>query len=107
MSCSTRDTSPENTRLSTADTKIQDPKQPRETIQEQDQKRNKPAVTKVLLCTKELTGVGAAIARGSQPQKGNCALLVNPVKSKNNTKLTTKKEVSIEATPEKTNKTKK
>lgn len=33
--------------------------------------KNKPAVTKVLLCTKELTGVGALIALGNQPEKGN------------------------------------
>jgi hypothetical protein len=36
----------------------------------------RPAVTKVLLCTSALTGVGAAIAAGSQLIKGNWALLV-------------------------------
>jgi len=35
-----------------------------------------PAVTRVELCTKALTGVGAAIAAGSQLVKGHCALLV-------------------------------
>jgi len=36
-----------------------------------------PAVTKVEECTKADTGVGAAIAAGSQIEKGICALLVN------------------------------
>jgi hypothetical protein len=45
-------------------------------------KRNNPAVTRVLLCTKALTGVGAAIALGSHLLKGNCALLVNLVTTK-------------------------
>jgi hypothetical protein len=35
-----------------------------------------PAVTKVDLCTKDLTGVGAAMAAGSHLVKGTCALLV-------------------------------
>jgi len=35
-----------------------------------------PAVTKVEECTKADTGVGAAIAAGSQALKGTCALLV-------------------------------
>ena len=38
-----------------------------------------PAVTKVLLWTSEDTGVGAAIARGNQLQKGYCALFVKAV----------------------------
>jgi hypothetical protein len=37
---------------------------------------HKPAVTKVELCTKALTGVGAAIAAGSHLVKGAWALLV-------------------------------
>jgi len=41
-----------------------------------------PAVTKVLLWTRELTGVGALIALGNQPLKGNCALLVKAVRHK-------------------------
>lgn len=40
----------------------------------------KPAVTRVLLWTKELTGVGALIALGNQPLKGNWALFVKAVK---------------------------
>ena len=36
-----------------------------------------PAVTKVEEWTKALTGVGAAIAAGSQHLKGNWALLVH------------------------------
>jgi len=43
---------------------------------------NKPEVTKVLLCTKALTGVGASIAFGNQPWKGTWALLVLLVKIK-------------------------
>jgi hypothetical protein len=35
-----------------------------------------PAVTKVDECTREETGVGAAIAAGSHDEKGTCALLV-------------------------------
>lgn len=38
--------------------------------------RNNPAVTRVLLCTKAETGVGASIARGSHIENGYCALLV-------------------------------
>lgn len=38
-----------------------------------------PAVTKVEECTKEDTGVGAAIAAGSQEENGNCALFVMKV----------------------------
>jgi len=33
-------------------------------------KRNKPAVTRVLLCTRADTGVGASIARGSHIENG-------------------------------------
>jgi hypothetical protein len=46
-----------------------------------------PAVTKVELWTNALTGVGAAIAAGSQLTKGHWALLVmakNKVKTNNN-----------------------
>jgi len=35
-----------------------------------------PAVTRVDEWTRALTGVGAAIAEGSQEEKGICALLV-------------------------------
>lgn len=35
-----------------------------------------PATTRVLLCTRALTGVGASIAMGNQKVKGNWALLV-------------------------------
>ena len=35
-----------------------------------------PATTRVLLCTRALTGVGASIAIGNQKVKGNWALLV-------------------------------
>jgi hypothetical protein len=45
-------------------------------------KSQTPAVTKVELCTKALTGVGAAIAAGNQLVKGTCALLVNVRKRK-------------------------
>jgi hypothetical protein len=38
--------------------------------------RYTPAVTRVLECTKDDTGVGAAIAAGSQEEKGYCALFV-------------------------------
>jgi hypothetical protein len=38
--------------------------------------RNTPAVTRVDECTKADTGVGAAIAAGSQLENGICALLV-------------------------------
>lgn len=38
--------------------------------------RYTPAVTKVEECTSAETGVGAAIAIGSQGENGNCALLV-------------------------------
>lgn len=41
-----------------------------------------PAVTKVDECTREDTGVGAAMALGSQKEKGNWALLVREAKSK-------------------------
>lgn len=44
--------------------------------------RNKPAVTKVEECTREEIGVGAAIAAGSQGEKGNKADLVDKVKNK-------------------------
>jgi len=44
--------------------------------------RIKPAVTKVLLCTRELTGVGALIAFGNHPLNGNWALFVKEVKIK-------------------------
>jgi len=37
---------------------------------------NTPAVTNVDECTKEETGVGAAIAAGNQEEKGTWALLV-------------------------------
>lgn len=36
--------------------------------------KNTPAVTRVDECTKAEIGVGAAIAAGSQAEKGNCAL---------------------------------
>lgn len=39
-----------------------------------------PAVTKVEECTSEDTGVGAAMAAGSQAEKGICALLVQAAK---------------------------
>jgi len=39
-------------------------------------RRNTPAVTRVEECTSAETGVGAAIAIGSQVQNGNCALFV-------------------------------
>jgi len=42
-----------------------------------------PAVTNVLLWTRDLTGVGALIAFGNHPLKGNCALLVKEVKIRN------------------------
>jgi len=42
-----------------------------------------PAVTNVDECTRAETGVGAAIAAGSQALKGTCALLVTPAKIKN------------------------
>ncbi len=50
----------------------------------------KPAVTSVLLWTKELTGVGALMAFGNHPLKGNWALLVKEViiKKKISKKLT-------------------
>jgi len=34
-------------------------------------------------CTKDDTGVGAAIAAGSQTEKGTCALFVIPPKTNN------------------------
>jgi hypothetical protein len=43
----------------------------------------KPAVTRVLLCTSDLTGVGALIALGSHLLNGNWALLVKAVKINN------------------------
>lgn len=46
----------------------------------------KPAVTNVLLWTKELTGVGALIALGNQLLNGNWALLVKAVNNNNKTK---------------------
>ena len=55
-----------------------------------------PAVTSVDECTKALTGVGAAIAAGSQDLKGYCALLVSPATIK--IKTSTKK---IEEPPQK------
>ena len=39
-------------------------------------RRNTPAVTRVEECTRAETGVGAAMAAGSQAEKGICALLV-------------------------------
>ena len=45
--------------------------------------RYTPAVTRVDEWTKEETGVGAAIAAGSQAEKGICALLVKQPKHKN------------------------
>ena len=42
-----------------------------------------PAVTKVLLWTREDTGVGAAIAKGSQLQKGYWALFVKAANKSN------------------------
>lgn len=39
-----------------------------------------PAVTKVEECTKDETGVGAAIAAGNQAEKGIWALLVKALK---------------------------
>lgn len=47
-------------------------------------KKNTPAVTKVDECTKEETGVGAAMAKGSHLEKGSCALFVNLAKIKIN-----------------------
>lgn len=38
--------------------------------------RNSPAVTRVLLCTRAETGVGASIASGSHMEKGYWALFV-------------------------------
>ena len=51
-------------------------------------KRKTPAVTKVEEWTKEETGVGAAIAAGSQEENGICALFViHPnIKKKQKTK---------------------
>ena len=43
-----------------------------------------PAVTKVDEWTKELIGVGAAMAAGSQDENGNCALLEKDVVNTNN-----------------------
>jgi len=40
-------------------------------------------VTSVLLWTKALTGVGALIALGNQPENGNCALFVEDIRNKN------------------------
>lgn len=40
--------------------------------------KNTPAVTRVEECTRAETGVGAAIAAGSQLENGICALLVIP-----------------------------
>lgn len=45
-------------------------------------KSQTPAVTRVELCTKALTGVGAAIAAGNQLVKGTCALLVKVTRIK-------------------------
>lgn len=39
--------------------------------------RYTPAVTRVLLCTREETGVGALIASGNHPTNGTWALLVH------------------------------
>jgi len=41
-----------------------------------------PAVTSVLLWTRDLTGVGALIALGNHPLNGNCALFVKDVRIK-------------------------
>jgi hypothetical protein len=46
---------------------------------------HKPAVTKVELCTKALTGVGAAMAAGNQFVQGSCALLVIDIEKSTNT----------------------
>lgn len=43
-------------------------------------RRKSPAVTRVLLWTRALIGVGAAIAFVSQAEKGNCADLVIAVR---------------------------
>lgn len=48
-------------------------------------KSQTPAVTRVELCTKALTGVGAAMAAGSHLVNGICALLVK-VTTKNKKK---------------------
>lgn len=48
-------------------------------------KSQTPAVTRVELCTKALTGVGAAIAAGNQFTKGHCALLVSVTKLRRST----------------------
>jgi len=50
-------------------------------------KSQTPAVTRVELCTKALTGVGAAIAAGNHLVNGICALLVK-VTNKNRKKAT-------------------
>lgn len=50
--------------------------------------RYKPAVTNVEECTREEIGVGAAIAAGSQGEKGNRALFV--IRPKTNTMHTDK-----------------
>jgi len=50
-------------------------------------KRKIPAVTNVDEWTNAETGVGAAIAKGNQDEKGNCALLVTKVKINNNLKI--------------------
>jgi len=52
----------------------------------------KPAVTSVLLWTRDLTGVGALIAFGNQPLKGNWALLVNDVRTNIKPEIYTKNE---------------
>jgi len=48
--------------------------------------KNTPAVTKVEECTKEETGVGAAIAAGNQEEKGTWALFVLKAKNINKNK---------------------
>lgn len=46
-------------------------------IEDRRMLKNTPAVTRVEECTKEETGVGAAIAAGSQAENGIWALFVN------------------------------
>lgn len=45
--------------------------------------KKQPETIRVLLCTKDLTGVGASIAFVNHPIKGNCALFVKVLKNKN------------------------
>lgn len=44
--------------------------------------KNTPAVTRVEECTRAEIGVGAAMAAGSQAEKGNCALFVHEAMSR-------------------------